>query len=183
MKRLYYLVDDLETTRSVVSDLRCNGVGRSNLYVWGRNDAGLQQYHIHRMNPLQRLDIIHSGEQGAILGLCGGLLLATALHLLQAFPNGLGWIATLLVVVLVTMFGAWVGGIIGVSHEHYKISRFHPAIEEGMYLVVVEAEESDVSRVRALMQENHGYAHMEGMDTTINNPLAGFPFQHLKSID
>lgn len=155
-------------------------MGDSNFYVWSQDEAGLKQHSIQPANPVQQLDIIHSGEQGAILGLLGGLVLMLGVQLFEPFPSDVGWGVSLLLVGLVAMFGAWVGGFVGVSHDHYKIARFHQAIKEGKHLLVVEVDQRNDDQVQAVMEQYDHATTKEGVDDTYVNPLVGFPFQHLK---
>ena len=48
-------------------------------------------------------------------------------------------------------FGAWEGGMIGLSRENYKIERFHDDIEAGHYLIMVDVSRQQRPLVKELM--------------------------------
>lgn len=181
MKQLYCIVDDLITTKQIVDELYALNIGESNFYVWSRNDAGLIKNNIHPANPVQQQDIIHSGEQGAILGLVGGLILLSTIVLFHPFSIEVGWGISLAVIIFVTFFGAWVGGIVGISHDNYKISKFRDSIDAGKHLLVVEVPRHQIRKIMRVLGSHRQSATLEGMDDTVINPMDHFPFKGLKT--
>ncbi|MFZ5603035.1 MAG: hypothetical protein ACOY7J_11340, partial [Pseudomonadota bacterium] len=64
-----------------------------------------------------------------------------------------------------TFFGAWTGGIVGISHENHHIARFHDALEQGDTLLMLDAySPQQENRVRNLMHSRHLEATFEGED-------------------
>lgn len=180
MKRLYYLVSDLHRTKEITSHLKGMGVGSSNLYVWSNDVTGLKEQDINPVGFVDKLDIVHSGEQGAILGLIFGVLFCVGIAIFEPFSVDVGWAVAGLVVILMTLFGAWVGGMIGTSVDNYKLSKFHNKIDQGKHLVVVEVGQKNEGLVKTMMARHHQDATLEGVDTTSVNPWIDFPFQHLR---
>lgn len=171
MKRLYYLTDSIDSTESISNDLHRLGITDWNLHVLSKDDDGLFRHHIHGANTLQRLDVIHSGEQGALIGIAIGLCAGTALMLGKPFGLELGLIAIAAIVIVFTLFGTWVGGMVGLTHESYKIKRFHNDLEAGRYLIMVDFRKKQEQQVKDLMDKHHQEALFVGQDTSWINPF------------
>ena len=77
------------------------------------------------------------------------------------------------VVVVFTMFGAWVGGLTGIDKENKKLSRFHDDIEEGKYLILIYAGKEKEDVIRDMMREQHTEARLVAIDRHILNPFRG----------
>lgn len=180
MKQLYCIADDLQTTKQIAKDLQAVGIGPSHFHVWSHNDAGLVKHNIHSINPVQQRDIIHSGEQGAILGFLGGLILLVGLLLFNPFETRIGLGIAFAAMVLVTMFGAWVGGFVGINHDNYKIAQFREKIDSGKYLLIVTVQVNRIREVMDILEAYRESADIEGMGDTAIHPMDHFPFQDLK---
>lgn len=171
MKRLYYLTDTIDSTEGISKDLHQLGITNWNLHVLSKDDDGLYRHHIHGANTLQRLDLIHSGEQGALIGVVIGLGIGITLMMGKPFDIDLDLIALSAITIVFTLFGTWVGGLSGLSHESYKIKRFHNDLEAGKYLIMVDFRKAREPDVVQLMENHHPEARFSGQDTTWINPF------------
>ncbi len=170
MRRLYYLSEDLDGTRRIADDLHRAGISDWHFRVLCKDPRGLYQHHIHSANPLQRLDIVHSAEQGALIGTGFGLLLASALWLLDSpsYPIDLKMFA--LMVCICCLLGFWIGAGGGLSHRNYKLARFQAQIEAGQYLLIIDVKKSQAAAIKAVMA-HHSHALMAGEGSTFSNPF------------
>ena len=75
MRRLYYIADDLPTTRAISETLHDEGITDWNFHVVAKDEDGLYRHHIHSATPIQQLDIVHTGERFALIGAAVGLAL------------------------------------------------------------------------------------------------------------
>ena len=170
MKRLYFLTNNIDVAEEVSDKLHEKGIDDWHFHVMGKDKADIHRHHLHPSNPLQELDIVRSGERGAMFGaITGGILLLIFRYLTELGGNLPAW-ALLLGLLLFTFFGAWVGGLVGVSTENYKIRRFHDEIESGQYLLII-----DVKRDQRLLVENaiEGIVDIwrAGEDSSITSPF------------
>ncbi|MBU2712638.1 hypothetical protein [Zooshikella harenae] len=172
MKRLYYLADEIDEVERISEDLHEEGITDWRFHVLSQDDAGLYNHQLHAATPLQRCDLIHRGEQGALIGFLLGSIAGYATLQLNPTGTDVHWMTFLIVIVLFTMFGTWVGGLAGLSHENYKISQFHDALDNGKYLIMVDARRHEEPKVRATMNRYHPEANYVGMDSVFTNPLA-----------
>ncbi len=172
MKRLYYLTRNVQSTERIAEDLHREGITDWHFHVISKNEAGLQTHHVHLAAPWHRFDILHTGERGALIGGTAGFLLALIAVLYTPIGEIFGFWFLPLPTALCGFFGAWVGGMVGLSHENYKIARFHDSIEHGDYILMVDCRKDQEARVRNMMRREHPEATPRGEDSTWVSPFA-----------
>ena len=171
MQRLYYLANDVDTTQRVSDAVHKEGIRDWNFHVLAKDEAGLYTHHVHSATPYQQLDVIHTGERWGLVGACIGFAIGLACYLLQALP----WETNAQTVAIMTLiggfFGAWQGGMVGLSRESYKIAPFHDDIEAGRYLIMVDVKPEHRSQVRELMNMKFPAVQRCGSTNTLINPF------------
>ncbi|MDX1589621.1 MAG: hypothetical protein R3296_11850 [Oleiphilaceae bacterium] len=170
MKRLFYLVDNIDSVESISRDLHREGVTDWRFHVLGKNEAGLYTRRLHSANIFEKSDLIRYLERGAMIGGLIGLLLVTA-GMVTGYPpmSGGAWLALFLFCVVAA---AWIAGFGGISAENYKVRPFHDAIERGEYLVLVDVPKKHDEAMRRLMAKNHPEARLQAEDSNHNNPFS-----------
>ncbi len=175
MKRLFYVVDDIETTQAISDVLHDEGIIDWNFHVLARDEAGLVNHRIHAANLYQQLDLLHTGSRFGVVGAAVGLLLGLLGYWL-AQTGALGFSFDVAAVILITlvggMFGSWQGGMVGMSRENYKVARFHDDIEAGRYLVMVDVHSKNKTQIREVMSLRFPEVEYGGSDSTLINPFA-----------
>ena len=137
MKCMYYLAPSLVSTQKISEDLHAVGIDDWLLHVVSRDEAGLKKEKLHSSNWLETTDLLRDGFIGANFGFIAGVIAAGSLMMFEPFgPNVPGNVFFFLVVVA-TLFGAWVGGLTGMDSENRKLRRFHEDIEAGKYLILI----------------------------------------------
>jgi hypothetical protein len=171
MRRLYYLADDLETTQRVSDALHAEGIRDWNFHVLAKDEAGLYQHHIHAATTYQQLDVIHTGERYALIGALVTGAVALVCFFVQPLPFRVDALAGVLFTALGACFGAWQGGMVGLTRESYKIAPFHDDIEAGRYLIMVDVRTENRSAVRELMNMRFPQVQRAGSSSTVISPL------------
>ncbi len=178
MRRLYYLVDDIDTTRAISERLHAEGITDWNFHVVSRDEAGLIRHDLHAATTYQQLDLLHSGARFAVIGAAAGCLLGVVAWW-AAQRGALGFSFDVPAIVLLTLvgalFGAWQGGMVGLSRENYKLAQFHDHIAAGGYLVMVDVPAARKPEVRELMSLGFADVAFGGCDTTWVQPFARAP--------
>ncbi|WP_207062466.1 hypothetical protein [Motiliproteus sp. SC1-56] len=171
MKRLYYLADELSALGPLGDDLQTAGVTHWHYHVLSRDEQGLYRHHIHSVNPIQRRDIVHCGEQGALIGAGAGIALGSLLLLLN--PPGFPMDLKMFAVISLTccLLGIWIGSFGGVRHENYKLARFHKAVEAGRHLVMIDIRRHQEVQVKALLERHYPGLQPAGEGSSFSNPL------------
>lgn len=172
MKCLYYLSPNLDSTHRISDDLHEAGVSDFYLHVISRDKGGLKKEHIHSSNWLETRDIVRDGFIGALLGFLLGLLLAGLLDYFQVFGVEHPDIINMLLVGLVTLFGAWVGGLTGVATKNKKLEKFQDDLDAGRQLILIYALKELEQNVRALMKSKHPEAQHVATDAHFVNPFS-----------
>lgn len=172
MKCYYYLSPDLASTENISDDLQQSGVSDWFMHIISKDEAGLSRKQLHSSNYLETLDLIRDGLIGAFCGFITGLGVAALLTVFNPFGAELAPLAYVAVVFLLTCFGAWQGGLIGISLENKKLQRFHDEIDKGKYLILVYAHRSKEESVRQMMSRQHPEATLVGCDKQFFNPFA-----------
>jgi len=171
MKRLYYLTDSIDAAERLSDGLHQEGITDWNFHVLGKDKANIVRHHLHGTSPIHELDIVRSGERGILIGFTVGILLTCYVALFTSFGANLNWIGQVGGVLLFACFGAWLGGMVGVSNENYKIRRFHNDIEAGSYLLLVDVSRDQKRQVEDMVA-NFSSIREAGEDTTIIHPFA-----------
>lgn len=178
-ERHYYLVENLNTVDDVVQELEMMGIGFGRYHVWSKDEGGVKKLHLHATSPIESSDLIHLGERGALLGMTIGLLLALTLVILQPFGElEVGWFGFIVVTVLISCFGAWVGGLAGLGSENYRLRKFHKAIEKGQYLLLIDLHQDEEEVVANSLKSHFPTIKYQGTSNTGANPFDGLPFWH-----
>ena len=171
MKCLYYLTPALNSAHTISDDLHAVGVKDWNIHVISKDEAGLQKHRIHSSNYIETLDIIRSGLTGAFAGFSVGLIGAVVFASLQLFGPNVPVVAYAGVVALATLFGAWLGGLVGISTENNKLAPFHDDIGDGKYLFLIYARKGMGEAIKAMMREQHPESEHVATDRHFVNPF------------
>ena len=178
MRCLYYLAPTLESTHRITDDLHAAGLKDFFLHVISKDESGLSERHIHSGNYLETLDIIRDGIIGAAIGLIAGLILAALLMFFQPFGPDVPHFVYFALVAVVTMFGAWEGGLTGIASENKKLQKFHHDIDAGKYLILVYARKEQGAAVRTMMRERHPEAELAAVNKHYINPFSPVRYRH-----
>ena len=171
MKCMYYLAPNLVSTHQVSDDLHDVGIDDWHVHVISKDEAGLKNEKIHSSNWLETTDLLRDGFIGANFGFVIGVLIAGSLLLFQPFGPNVPNISYIFMVAVATGFGAWVGGLTGMDTENQKLRRFHTAIEEGKYLVLIYARKGMGEKIKQMMRERHPEARHAATDRHFINPF------------
>ncbi|MDT8397994.1 MAG: hypothetical protein RQ899_05200 [Pseudomonadales bacterium] len=172
MKCFYYLSPTLASAEHISDDLHQSGVSDWFIHIISRNEAGLNRKHLHSSNYLETLDIIRDGLIGAVCGFFAGLIFAGGIATFEPFGPEIPMLVYVGVVFLLTCFGAWQGGLVGISSENKKLERFHDEIATGKYLILVYAHKNEEENIRNMMSRLHPEARLVGFDARFYNPFS-----------
>ncbi len=172
MKCMYYLAPNLVSTHQISDDLHSVGVDDWFLHIISKDEEGLKRDKLHSSNWLETTDLIRDGFIGANFGFIGGAILAFLLIHFQPFGPNVPTVAAIFLVIVATLFGAWLGGLVGIDSENRKLRRFHDEIEAGKYLILIYARKGQGEKVKAMMNERHPEARHVATDRHFINPFS-----------
>jgi hypothetical protein len=172
MKCLYYLAPTLDSTHVISDDLHEAGIKDFFVHVISRDEAGLQQQHIHSSNYLETLDLVRDGIIGGVLGFLVGLLGVALLEYFDPIGVEIPAFVYYALVGVATLFGAWEGGLIGIGIENRKLAKFHDDIEAGKFLILIYALKEQEAAVGKMMRERHPESELVAVDRHFINPFS-----------
>ena len=172
MKCMYYLAPSLVSTHQISEDLHEVDVDDWHVHVISKDEAGLKNEKIHSSNWLETTDLLRDGFIGANVGFILGVLVAGGLLLIAPFGSDIPIVAYFFMVAVSTGFGAWVGGLTGIDSENQKLRRFHSAIEDGKYLILIYARKGQGEKIKSMMRSKHPESDHVATDRHFINPFA-----------
>ena len=171
LKRLYLVADSIEATSAATERLREAGIDDRYLAVVSRDAAGLRLNGIPGAPLHEHLDVIHTGLRRALLFGAVGLAAGLGMMVVQPFP----WPTEAWHVAILTAFtgcfGAWQGGMLGLSREHYRLEPFHEDLEAGHYVMMVDVPPDRESAVEQAVDGMPMAVRRRGEGSPYPNPL------------
>lgn len=172
MKTMYYLAPSLVSAHKISDDLHEAGVIDWFLHVISNNESGLSKEHVHSSNYLETLDLVRDGAIGALIGFFVGVVIAGTLMYLKPFGPQMPEVIYLFVILLLTFFGSWEGGLMGIASKNKKHAKFEDELKAGKYLILIYAKKNQETAIRETMSNKHSEAELVAMDTHFLNPFS-----------
>ena len=165
LKRLYFLLPDVDTTRKIVDEMLLAHVPYEHMHVLAR--AGTYLEELPEAGVAQKTDLVPALERGIAVGGTAGVVAGL---LALAFPPAgvvVAGGAILFGALGGAGFGAWVSAMIGVSLPNTRLARFEQAIENGMILMMIDVAKDRVEEFEDMIRLHHPEAEIEGTEPTI----------------
>ena len=172
MKTLYFLAPSLVSAHKISDDLHEAGITDWFLHVISNDEAGLNKEHVHSSNYLETLDLVRDGAIGAMIGFFVGVIAAGLLMFIKPFGPEVPDVIYLFVVLLLTFFGSWEGGLMGIASKNKKHAKFENELQAGKYLILIYAKRDQETSIRDTMTNKHPEADLVAMDTHFLNPFS-----------
>jgi len=165
MKRIYFLVPDISTARTIIDELLLARIEVRHLHIIAKRGTPLED--LPEASVLQKTDFIPAVERGLAMGgsvgilaglvavaippastvIAGGILLAAAL-------SGAG-------------LGAWLGGMVGMNIGNTRLKRFEEAVEAGQLLILADVPPGRVDDIEERVRQHIPKAEIEGTEPMI----------------
>ncbi len=171
MKTNYYLSPTLKSTQQISDNLHDVGINDWFIHVISKDEAGLKKEQVYSSNYLETLDVLRNGGIGGLIGFMVGVFAAGALMFFKPFGPQMPEFVYLIVVILLTLFGIWEGGLAGVACENRKLKKFHNELEDGKYLILIYTSKIQDAAVNNMMKTKHPEAKLVATDKQYFNPF------------
>lgn len=165
MRRLYFMVPDIGTTKTVVDELLLKRVDEHHIHVVAKE--GTPMGDLPEANLFQKSDFIPAVERGLALGGITGVVAGLAAMALPPAGLVLAGGAILGSGLAGAGIGAWVSGMIGMDVPNSQIEKFEAAINSGEVLIMVDIPKTRVEEIETLVQQHHPEAEMGGTEPHI----------------
>jgi hypothetical protein len=165
MKRLYFLVPDVESSKKIVDDLLVARVEERHLHVLARRSTPME--HLPEASLLQKSDFVPAAQRGlAVGGGVGTLAGLVAISLPAAGPVIAGGII-LASALAGAGVGAWLGGMVGMNVGSSRLRQFEEAVERGELLMMVDVPRKRVDEITEMIRRHHPEANVRGVEPLI----------------
>jgi hypothetical protein len=165
MRRIYFLVPDINITKRVVNELLLARIEEKHIHVLAKRGTPLEE--LPEANLLQKTDFVPAVQQGLAVGGSTGLLAGlVAVALPPTAPVIAGGILLATTVVSAGL-GAWISGMIGVSTANRRIKEFEDAIEAGHFLVFADVPTDRVGEIEERIKQHIGEVEIETTEPKI----------------
>lgn len=160
MRRIYFLVPNIETTHKIVDELRSEGIEDRHIHVLAKRDTPLGD--LPEASVFEKTDFIPALERGAALGATTGLLAGLAALRFAGFAIAGG--PVLGVLVYGATIGAMMSGLAGLQVGNSRVKDYADAIENGQFLVMIDIEKERIESLRQSVTKHHPDAEFEGIE-------------------
>jgi hypothetical protein len=167
MRRLYFLVPDVDSAKVIVDELLLARIEERHIHIVAKDHHPLEEAHLPEAGLLEESDFVPALERGLTVGGATGLLAGIAAVTFPPAGLILGGGALLATSLLGAGLGAWVSSMIGSSIPNRQLEKFHDAIERGELLMLIDVPKDRVDEITKLVREHHPEAHVEGTEPTI----------------
>jgi hypothetical protein len=165
MRRIYFLVPDIDTARKVVDELLLARVEERHMHLVAKEGTPMED--LPEATFLQKTDFVPALEKGLAIGGATGVLAGLAAITFPPAGLVLGGGAVLAIALAGAGVGAWVSSMIGASIPNSRIKEFTKAIEQGEVLMLVDVPKAKVEAIEEMVKQHHPEAEIEGTEPTI----------------
>jgi len=160
MKRIYFLVPNLETTHKIVDELHSDGFEDRHIHILAKRDTPLE--NMPEASVFQKTDFIPAMERGAALGATTGLIAGLVGLRFAGFAIAGGPVLGILI------FGATIGtmmsGLAGFQVGNSKVKKYEEAIEKEEFLVMLDIAKERIDEISKIIVKHHPNAEFEGIE-------------------
>ena len=163
MRRLYFLLPNLDVTHKVVDELLLARIEERHIHVIAKEGTPLKD--LPEASLIQKSDFVPAVERGVAMGGATGIAAGLVAIALPGVVIAGG--ALLAMGLAGAGMGAWLGGMIGMDVENTHIKQFEKSIQEGHILVLVDVPKDRVDEIQESVKKHHSDADFEGTEPTI----------------
>ena len=165
MRRLYFLVPDVDSAKKIVDELLLARVEGQHIHVIAKEGTPMEDLPEARL--AQQSDLIPALERGIAVGGATGILMGIVAVTFPPAGLVLGGGAILATSLAGAGIGAVMSSMIGISAPNSRLKQFEEAIEQGELLMMVDVPKDRVEEIDELVKKHHPEADIEGTEPTI----------------
>ena len=165
VRRIYFLVPDLETTHKIVDELKRAAIEERFIHVVAREGTPLAD--IPEATMLEKTDFVPGLEKGVALGGVTGLMAGLVAVSFPVPGIALGGGAVLMLSLLGAGIAAWFAGMVGSDVPRPRVEAFEEAVKKGELLMLVDVPKDRVVEIEELVKKHHPEAKCEGTEATL----------------
>jgi hypothetical protein len=165
MRRLYFLVPDVEDARKIVDELLLARIEERHIHLIAKE--GIPMENLPEAGFMQKSDFVPALERGVTLGGATGVLAGLVAITFPPAEIILGGGALLASALAGAGVGGWLSSMIGSGMHNTRIKQFEEAIEAGELLMMVDVPKDRIDEIDELVKKHHPETEIEGTEPTI----------------
>lgn len=165
MKRLYFLVPNVENARKIVDELLLARVEERHIHVVAKEGTPMED--LPEAGLMDKGDFIPALERGIAIGGATGALAGLVAVTFPPAGIVLGGGAILATALAGAGIGGWASSMIGVDAPSSRIEEFEQAVEQGKILMMVDIPKDKVDAISDLVKKHHPKVEIHGTEPTI----------------
>jgi len=165
MRRLYFLVPDIDNARKIVNELLLARVDERHIHVMAKEGTPLED--LPEAHLAQKSDLVPALERGLALGGITGVVVGLVAITVPPAGVVLGGGAILASTLAGAGVGAWISTMIGVDVPNTRLKMFEEAIQQGEFLMMVDVAKDRVEEIDELVKRSHPEAEIKGTEPAI----------------
>ena len=160
MKRVCFLLPNIDSAHGVVGDLRANGIADTRIHVVANENTELGD--LPEAGIADESDFYPQLERGLAVG--GSIGVVGGLIAMRVAGAVFGGAAVLLFGLIGAGVNALLASIAGASFSSSRLTEFESAIEAGHVLVIVDVRSKEVPLVEKLVADRHPEVEVEKVE-------------------
>lgn len=166
MRRLYFLVPNVESARKIVNELLLARVEVRHIHIVAKEGTPMED--LPEAGVAQKSDFVPALERGLAVGGATGALAGLVAVTFPPAGLALGGGAVVLATALAGAgIGGWASSMIGSDAPNSRIKQFEKAIEGGELLMMVDVPKPRVDEIDELVKKHHPEAEISGTEPTV----------------
>lgn len=175
-----FLLNNLDQSDSLRVNLAQLGIEDSDIHFVTERPSDHAGHLAHEASIFEERDIIHSSIRSATIGALVGLAVVITLFFIKPFGWEIQPINVIFMMLLFIGFGGWLGGLFGINHRNYRISRHEDELQHGKALMLVYTDDDHAGQVRSVVALTDADAEYLGEDSEFDNPLVNAKLTELR---
>lgn len=155
MKRLFFLVPELQMARDIVHELENIGIRESDIHIVGKNQQALQRAHVPRANIWQTSDLVPALKRGALIGVVLSVAIYVLIKLIVPAHVEIHSLAVAIIALFGVIFGLWASSLIGIGIKHPVIVKYEKYLQRGHYLMMVDSPDEREKELTFRVTKHH----------------------------
>ncbi|AEP31094.1 hypothetical protein [Brumicola nitratireducens] len=164
MKRIYFLIPNIDIARDIVEELTQSDIDEKHIHIISKE--GTQLEALPEATLLQKTDFISGLERGVAIGGTTGLLAGLATLVL---PGGIALSggAILACAAAGAGVGSWLGSMIALDVPNTRHKEFEEAISQGKLLMLLDVPNEKLSSIETTVIRHYPEAVLEKVETSL----------------
>lgn len=164
-RRLYFVLPDVKSARAIHDELLLSKIEERHIHVLARTDIDLAD--LPEASLVQRSDLVHGAQLGAIVGAFAGVLLGSLAVMMGYIVAGLEVWSVGSITVGGALIGLFASTMVAVNIPNTRLKAFYRQIEDGNLLMMVDVPVEQVESISAMVKQHHPEAQVRDVEPTI----------------